>query len=131
MEFGNAVNVNIKLQAAHTILTLENYKAKFCIFFQDSFNSSSLYFEKKDQINDQQNILKKKLLNTIYVALKGDIYSSPNFDSIINISLMDGCVLLNISSNDQSKFRASISSFLRLINLVYTILYINIDDYIT
>ena len=131
MEFGNAVNVNIRLQAAHTILTLENYKANFCIFFKDSFNSSSLYFEKKDLINNQQNILIKKLLNAVYVALKGDIYSSPNFDTVINISLMDDYIILDIASNDQSKFRASISSFLRLINLVYMILHNNLDDYIT
>jgi tRNA threonylcarbamoyladenosine modification (KEOPS) complex Pcc1 subunit len=123
--------VNIRLQAAHTILTLENYKANFCIFFKDSFNSSSLYFEKKDQINNQQNILIKKLLNAVYVALKGDIYSSPNFDTVINISLMDDYIILDIASNDQSKFRASISSFLSLINLVYMILHNNIDDYIT
>ena len=131
MEFGNAVNVNIRLQAAHTILTLENYKANFCIFFKDSFNSSSLYFEKKDQINNQQNILIKKLLNAVYVALKGDIYSSPNFDTVINISLMEDYIILDIASNDQSKFRASISSFLSLINLVYMILHNNMDDYIT
>ena len=111
---------------------MENYKANFCIFFKDLFNStSSLHFEKKDQINDQQNILKKKLLNAVYVALKGDIYSSPNLDTIINISLMDGYILFGIVSNDQSKFRSSISSFIRLINLVYTILYNNMDDYIT
>jgi tRNA threonylcarbamoyladenosine modification (KEOPS) complex Pcc1 subunit len=110
---------------------LENYKANFCIFFKDLFNSSPLYFEKKDQINDQQNILKKKLLNAVYVALKGDIYSSPNFDTVINISLMDDYILLDMASNDQSKFRASISSFLRLINLIYTILYNDMDDYIT
>ena len=120
--------MNIRLQAAHTILTLENYKANFCIFFKDSFNSSSLYFEKKEQINNQQNILIKKLLNAVYVALKGDIYSSPNFDTVINISLMDDYIILDIASNDQSKFRASISSFLSLINLVYMILHNNIDD---
>jgi tRNA threonylcarbamoyladenosine modification (KEOPS) complex Pcc1 subunit len=131
LEFGNAVNVNIRLQAVHTILTLENYKANFCIFFKDSFNSYSLYFEKKDQINDQQNILKKKLLNAVYVALKGDIYSSPNFDTVINISLMNDYILLDIVSNDQSKFRASISSFIRLIDLVYKVLYNNLDDCIT
>jgi tRNA threonylcarbamoyladenosine modification (KEOPS) complex Pcc1 subunit len=122
--------VNIRLQAVHTILTLENYKANFCIFFNDLFNSSSLYFEKKDPINNQQNILKKRLLDAVYVALKGDIYSSPNLDTIVNISLKNDYILLDISSNDQSKFHASISSFLRLINLVYTILYNNIDDYI-
>jgi tRNA threonylcarbamoyladenosine modification (KEOPS) complex Pcc1 subunit len=134
LEFGNAVNVNTRLQAVRTILTLEKYKANFSIFFKDSsnsFSSSSLFFEKKDQINDQQNILKKKLLNAVYVALKGDIYSSPNLDTIINISLMDGYILFGIVSNDQSKFRSSISSFIRLINLVYTILYNNMDDYIT
>jgi tRNA threonylcarbamoyladenosine modification (KEOPS) complex Pcc1 subunit len=123
LEFGNVVNVNIKLQAVHTILTLENYKANFCIFFRDSFNSPSLNLKRGQANEQQQNILKKKLLDAIYVALKGDIYSSPNFNTAINIFLLDDFIILNISSNDQSKFRASISSFLRLINLVHTILY--------
>ena len=70
-------------------------------------------------------------MNAVYVALKGDIYSSPNFDTVINISLMDDYIILDIASNDQSKFRASISSFLRLINLVYMTLHNNMDDYIT
>ena len=69
-------------------------------------------------------------MNAVYVALKGDIYSSSNFDTVINISLMDDYIILDIASNDQSKFRASISSFLRLINLVYMILHNNMDDYI-
>jgi len=112
--------VNIKLQEAPTILTLENYKANFCIFFNDldiletySRNDS---FENKD--------LFKKLLNTVYVALKGDINSSPNFDTIVNISMMDNYIVLCISGNDPSKFRSSIVSLFRLVDLICQTLYL-------
>ncbi len=103
------------------ILTLENYKANFCIFFNDSYNSDICL--KNDQIDNQDKF--KKLLKAIYVALKGDIYSSPNFDTIVNISMMDNYIMLCVSGNDPSKFRASILSFLRLIDLVYATLYLN------
>jgi tRNA threonylcarbamoyladenosine modification (KEOPS) complex Pcc1 subunit len=121
LEFGNAVNVNIRLQAAHTILTLENYKANFCIFFNNSYNSNIDI--KNNQSEDQDRF--KKFLKAIYVSLKGDIYSSPNFDTTVNISMTDNYVLLYISGNDQSKFRASILSFLRMIDLVYATLYLD------
>jgi tRNA threonylcarbamoyladenosine modification (KEOPS) complex Pcc1 subunit len=121
LEFGNVINVNIKLQEERTILTLENYKANFCIFFNNSYNSNIDI--KNNQSEDQDRF--KKFLKAIYVALKGDIYSSPNFDTTVNISMMDNYVVLYISGNDQSKFRASILSFLRMIDLVYATLYLN------
>ena len=66
----------------------------------------------------------KNLLNTIYVALKGDIDSSPNFDTVINISKRDKYIVLDISSDNLSKFRATIISLLKLIDLIYTTIYI-------
>jgi len=109
--------VNIKLQEEHTILTLASYKANFCIFFHDSNNSNICL--KNDSIKNQ-DIFNKKLLNTIYIALKGDIYSSPDFDITVDISMMDNYIELHILGNDQSKFHASVLSFLRLIHIVYT-----------
>ena len=93
---------------------MENYKAKFCIFFDGlDINSKNDFFENKDQF--------KKLLNAIYVAIKGDIYSSPNFDTNVNISIVDNCyIILCVSGNDQSKFRASILSYLKMVDLVCT-----------
>ena len=121
MEFGNVINVNIKLQEERTILTLENYKANFCIFFNNSYNSNIDI--KNNQSEDQDRF--KKFLKAIYIALKGDIYSSPNFDTTVNISMMDNYIVLYISGNDQSKFHASILSFLRLIDLICATLYLN------
>ena len=98
---------------------MENYKAKFCIFFDGlDKNSKNDFFENKDQF--------KKLLNAIYVAIKGDIYSSPNFDITVNISVVDNCyIILCVSGNDQSKFRASILSYLRMVDLVCTTIFLN------
>jgi len=118
--FGNVVNAITKSQGEHTTLTLENYKANFCIFLQD------LCELEPSLIDNHQDTLKEKILSSIYVALKGDIYSSPNSETTLNISIVNDQILLCISSNDQSKFRASILSFLRLVNLVYLILYRNI-----
>ena len=113
------VNAIIKSPEEHTTLTLENYKANFCIFLQD------LCKLENNPIDNHQNTLKEKILRSIYVALKGDIYSSPNPETILNISMVNDQILFCISSNDQSKFRASILSFLRLVNLVYLILFSN------
>ncbi len=118
MGFGNAINVSIKLREAPTILTLESYKANFCIFLSDLIDSN--FFLKNDSIESPDKY--KKLLNAIYVALKGDIYSSSDFGTTVDVSMTNHCVLLCISGSDQSKFRASILSFLRMIDLVYTIL---------
>ena len=82
--------MNIKLQEARTILTLENYKANFCIFFNNSYDSN--IYLKNNSIENQDRF--KKLLNAIYVALKGDIYSSPNFDTTVNISMTDNYIVL-------------------------------------
>ena len=118
MGFGNAISVSIKLRAAPTILTLESYKANFCIFLSDSHDSNLCL--KNDPIENPDKF--KKLLNAIYVALKGDIYSSPDFGTTVDVSMANHCVVLCISGSDQSKFRASILSFLRMIDLVYTTL---------
>ncbi|MGN6559637.1 MAG: KEOPS complex subunit Pcc1 [Candidatus Nitrosocosmicus sp.] len=69
-------------------------------------------------MNKHEVELKQKILHSIYSALKGDIYSSPSFDTVLNISIMDDHIVIQISSNDRSKFLASILSFLGLINLV-------------
>ncbi len=122
MEFGNAISVNIKLREAPTILTLESYKANFCIFFNDPCDSSLCL--KNDSIENQDKFF-KKLLNAIYVALKGDIYSSPDFGTAVNVSMVNHRIVLCISGSDPSKFRASILSFLRMIDLAYTTLLIN------
>jgi tRNA threonylcarbamoyladenosine modification (KEOPS) complex Pcc1 subunit len=116
--FGNAISVSIKLREAPTILTLESYKANFCIFLSDSHDSNVCL--KNDSIENRDKF--KKLLNAICVALKGDIYSSPDFGTTVNVSVANHCVVLCISGSDQSKFRASILSFLRMIDLVYTTL---------
>jgi tRNA threonylcarbamoyladenosine modification (KEOPS) complex Pcc1 subunit len=113
------VNAIIKSQGEHTTLTLENYKANFCIFLQD------LCKLEPGLIDNHQDPLKEKILRSIYVALKGDIYSSPNSDTILNISMVNDQILFCISCNDQSKFRASILSFLRLVNLICLILFRN------
>ncbi|MDQ6723968.1 MAG: hypothetical protein M3Z01_06865, partial [Thermoproteota archaeon] len=105
-------------QEEHTILTLENYKANICIFFHSSCNLNINL--KNESVENPDRF--KKLLKAIYVALKGDIFSSPSFDTAINISMMDEYIVLCVSGNDQSKFRASILSFLRMIDLVYTTL---------
>lgn len=110
------------MQEEHTTLTLASYKANFCIFFRDSINSNICL--KNDSIKNQ-DVFNKKLLNTIYVALKGDLCSSPDFDTTIDIFIMDNCIELDISGNDPSKFRASVLSFLRLIDIVYTTLFVN------
>ncbi len=113
--------MNTKSQEEHTILTLENYKANICIFFHNSCNSNINL--KNDSVENPDRF---KKLKAIYVALKGDIFSSPtNFDTTVNISMMDNYIVLCISGNDQSKFRASILSFLRMIDLVYATLSLN------
>ena len=104
------------------ILTLESYKANFCIFFHDKYDTFNLYIENNPAEN--QNRV-KKLLNAIYVALKGDLCSSPCFDTHVNISMMGCNIVIGITSNDPSKFRASALSILRLIDLVYRTIFIN------
>ena len=118
MGFGNAISVSIKLREAPTILTLESYKANFCIFF--NYPHDSDLFLKNDPIENQDK--SKKLLNAIYVALKGDVYSSPDFGTAVTVSMVNHCIVLCISGSDPSKFRASILSFLRMVDLVYATL---------
>ena len=101
---------------------MESYKANFCIFFYDKHDTSDLYIENNSAENQNKG---KKLLNAIYVALKGDLYSSPGFDTNVNISLMGCNIVIGMTSDDPSKFRASALSILRLIDLVYRTIFIN------
>jgi tRNA threonylcarbamoyladenosine modification (KEOPS) complex Pcc1 subunit len=101
---------------------LESYKANFCIFFHDKYDTSNIYIENYSAEN--QNKV-KKLLNAVYVALKGDLCSSPDFDTAVNISMTGGNIVLSITSDDSSKFRATALSILRLIDLVYRTIFIN------
>jgi len=95
---------------------LESYKANFCIFFHDKHNYN---IHSENNSSENQNI-SKKILNAVYVALKGDLFSSPGFDTNVNISMMGSSyIVISITSNDPSKLRASALSILRLIDLVY------------
>ena len=73
---------------------------------------------------DDGDILKKPL-NSIFVALRGDIQSIPDFDTNVTVSIENNYIILSISGNNMSKFRASLLSFLRLIDLAYSVLYID------
>ncbi len=102
---------------------MESFKANICIFFGTSSNVIQL--EKNIFIGNDE--LLKKLLYSIYIALKGDSNTSPDFDTRVNVSVMNNSsISLTISSNNISKFRASILSFLRLTDLAYSIIQINI-----
>ena len=98
--------------------TLKSYKSNFCIFFDDIEKDP----DNTNISNDKNHF--KKLLNTIYVALKGDIDCSPNFDTIIRISKKDNHIVLDVSGDDLSKFRATMISLLKLIDLIYTTIYL-------
>ncbi len=98
--------------------TLKSYKSNFCIFFEDIEKDLNIITNSNDKDHS------KNLLNTIYAALKGDIDSSPNFDTVINISKRDKHIVLDISSDNLSKFRATIISLLKLIDLIYTTIYL-------
>lgn len=101
---------------------MESFKAKIFIYFDIDHNNHNTGFLHSN--NDDGDFLKKPL-NSIFVALKGDIQSTPDFDTHVTVSIENDYIILSISGNNISKFRASILSFLRLLNLAYSVLYID------
>ncbi len=101
---------------------MENFKAKIFIYFDKDHNNHNTRFFQSN--NDDGNILKKPL-NSIFVAIKGDIQSTPDFDTHVTVSIENDYIILSISGNNISKFRASLLSFLRLLDLAYSVLYID------
>ena len=71
------------------------------------------------------NDILKKPLNSIFVALKGDVQSTPDFDTNVTVTMGNNCIILSITGNNISKFRASLLSFLRLVDLAYSVLHID------
>jgi len=101
---------------------LESFKAKILIYFDvEQKNHNKGFFPPN---NDDGDILKKPL-NSIFVALKGDIQSTPDFDTNVTVSIENNYIILSISGNNMSKFRASLLSFLRLVDLAYSVLHID------
>ena len=100
---------------------MERYKANLCIFFHDKCDSNNIYLENGSAKNP---IKVKELLYAIYIALKGDLDSSPGFDTTVSISMVANYIVVHVTSGDLSKFRASVSSILRLIDLIYRTLFI-------
>ena len=101
---------------------MESFKAKIFIYFDIKHNNHNKEFFPSN--NDDSDILKKPL-NSIFVALRGDIQSIPDFDTNVTVSIENNYIILSISGNNISKFRASLLSFLRLIDLAYSVLYID------
>jgi tRNA threonylcarbamoyladenosine modification (KEOPS) complex Pcc1 subunit len=101
---------------------LESFKAKILIYFDVVQKNHNKGFFPPN--NDEGDILKKPL-NSIFVALKGDIQSTPDFDTNVTVSIENNYITLSISGNNMSKFRASLLSFLRLVDLAYSVLYID------
>jgi tRNA threonylcarbamoyladenosine modification (KEOPS) complex Pcc1 subunit len=101
---------------------LESFKAKIFIYFDIGNNNHNTGFFQSD--NDDDDILKKSL-NSIFVALRGDIQSTPDFDTRVTVSIDNDYIILSVSGNNMSKFRASLLSFLRLMNLAYSVLYLD------
>jgi tRNA threonylcarbamoyladenosine modification (KEOPS) complex Pcc1 subunit len=101
---------------------LESFKAKIFIYFDIGQKNYNKGFFPPD--NDDDDILKKPL-NSIFVALKGDIQSTPDFDTNVTVSIENNHIILSISGNNMSKFRASLLSFLRLVDLAYSVLYVD------
>ena len=102
---------------------MESFKAKIFIYFDigNNNNHNTGFFPSN---NDDDDILKKSL-NSIFVALRGDIQSTPDFDTRVTVSIENDYIILSVSGNNMSKFRASLLSFLRLMNLAYSVLYLD------
>lgn len=109
---------------------MESFRANISIFFP----SKSFYFNKSLIVNNclyykfdsySSASCLKKVLQTIYNTLKGDISSTPNIDTEIKINILPNAVLLSIRGNDLSKFRASVLTILRLVDL--TLLTVKLD----
>jgi tRNA threonylcarbamoyladenosine modification (KEOPS) complex Pcc1 subunit len=101
---------------------LESFKAKIFIYFEVEHNNHDTGFFPS---NSDDGDITKKPLNSIFVALKGDIQSTPDFDTNVTVSIENNYIILSISGNNMSKFRASLLSFLRLVDLAYSVLYID------
>ena len=101
---------------------MESFKAKIFIYFDAEHKNYNKGFFPPN--NDDGDILKKPL-NSIFVALRGDIQSTPDFDTDVTVSIENNHIILSISGNNMSKFRASLLSFLRLVDLAYSVLYID------
>ncbi|HKX97881.1 MAG TPA: KEOPS complex subunit Pcc1 [Candidatus Nitrosocosmicus sp.] len=101
---------------------MESFKAKIFIYFEVEHNNHDTGFFPSN--SDDGDIIKKPL-NSIFVALKGDIQSTPDFDTNVTVSIENNYIILSISGNNMSKFRASLLSFLRLVDLAYSVLYID------
>ncbi len=95
---------------------MESYNSKIHIYFNIEPNS--------DFFADSNNLLTRQL-NSIFIALKGDIKSTPDFDTHVTVSTENNRIILSISSNNISKFRATITSLLRLIDLSYSVIHID------
>ncbi|HYG00540.1 MAG TPA: KEOPS complex subunit Pcc1 [Candidatus Saccharimonadales bacterium] len=96
---------------------MESYNSKIHIYFDINYNPDILK-------EDSTNLLTKQL-SSIFIAIKGDIKSTPDFDTLVTVSIENNCIILSISSNNISKFRATIISLLRLIDLSYSVIHID------
>ena len=101
---------------------MESFKAEIFIYFDiDHYNHNTRFFHSN---NDDGDFLKKPL-NSIFDALKGDIQSTPDFDTHVTVSKENDFIILSIYGNNLSKFRASLLTFLRLLDLAYSVLYVD------
>ena len=101
---------------------MESFKAEIFIYFDIDLNNHNTRFFHS---NDDDGDFLKKPLNSIFDALKGDIQSTPDFDTRVTVSKENDFIILSISGNNLSKFRASLLTFLRLLDLAYSVLYID------
>ena len=98
---------------------MESYKANIHIYFKPNQSINS------DFLKDYEEQIEKQL-NSAYIAIKGDIQSTPDFDTEVTTFIEGNRIVLNISGNNVSKFRATLLSFLRLVDLSFSV--IQIDD---
>jgi len=97
---------------------LESYKSKIHIYFKSNQSINS------DFLNDHRERIEKQL-NSVYIAIKGDIQSTPDFDTKVTTFIEGNCIVLNIYGNNISKFRATILSLLRLVDLSFSVIQID------
>lgn len=97
---------------------MESYKAKIHIYFKIDRNLNSDFL----QIHNEQV---EKQLDSIHVAIKGDMQSTPDFDTKVTTFIEGDRIVVDIAGNNISKFRATILSFLRLVDLSFSVIQIN------
>lgn len=97
---------------------MESYKAKIHIYFKFDQSINSDFLKEHRERAEKQ-------LNSAYIALKGDIQSTPDFDTKVTTLIEDNGIVLNVSGNNISKFRATILSFLRLVDLSFSVIQID------